>query len=33
LPLTEAVNKNRLVDAARINVALGLSEPIKTDKQ
>ena len=30
MPLTEAINKNRLVDAARINVALGLSEPIKS---
>jgi len=33
VPLTEAINKNRLVDPALVDVALGLSEPIKSDKQ
>ena len=29
IPLTEAINKNRLVDQALIDVALGLSDPIQ----
>src|SRR5271166_5641349 len=33
VPLTEAINKNRLVDPALIDVALGLSEPLKADKR
>jgi len=33
VPLTEAINKNRLLDPALIDVALGLSEPLKSDKK
>jgi len=33
VPLTEAINKNRLLDPALIDVALGLSEPLKGDKK
>ena len=33
VPLTEAINKNRLLDPALIDVALGLSEPLKRDKK
>ena len=33
VPLTEAINKNRLVDPALVDVALGMSEPLKADKK
>jgi 6-phosphofructokinase 1 len=33
VPLTEAINKNRHVDPALVEVALGLSEPLKSEKK
>jgi 6-phosphofructokinase 1 len=33
VPLTEAINKNRLVDPSLVDVALGLSEPLKSEKK
>jgi 6-phosphofructokinase 1 len=33
VPLTEAINKNRLVDPALVQVALGLSDPLKSERR